>query len=154
LIAVAAWQLSHPARQVTRDEVSLAVADWASDGQLPAGAWSPANMLSAAYAPPSAIKRPVNRWRWLPASQRAALSKGVAIHFNPPTRSRAMLFVFSSSGNVQLPAFPVAIPAPTGFPGGKAVAWQNAKTKLIYVLFVVEDGDQRLEHYLPALRNA
>jgi len=100
------------------------------------------------------MKRTVHRWRLLPATQRAALSKGVAIHFNPPGPPRAMLFVFSSAGNVKLPGTPVRIPAPSGFPGGRAVAWQHPKTKLIYVLFVVEDGDQRLEDFLPKLRSA
>jgi len=154
LVSVTVWQFSRPVRQVSKDELSLAVAEWAADGQLPTGDWTPGGLKLGVFAPPTAIKQPVNRWRWLPGSQRAALSKGVAIHYTPPGSPRAMLFVFSSTAKVTLPAFPVAISSPSGFPGGRAVAWQNPNTKLIYVLFVVEDGGQRLEDFLPKLRSA
>jgi hypothetical protein len=65
-----------------------------------------------------------------------------------------MLLVVSSRAKFPLSATPKAIPAPSGFPGAKAVAWQNPTTGLVYVLFVVEDGRQRLEHFLPGVKLA
>ena len=154
LAAAAAWQFARPARVVSGEELSLAVVHWASDGQLLANQWKQPAQLPAAYRPPKGIKGTVNRWRSLPLAKGGFASQGAAMHFTPPGAPRAMLFVFSSRAKFSLPATPVEIPTPSGFPGGKAVAWQNPKSGLVYVLFVVEDRGQRLEHFLPGVKLA
>ncbi len=151
---VAAWQMARPARAVSPDELSLAVSQWASDGQVPAAEWKAPARLPAAYQPPLAIKAPVNRWRSLLPAKGGLATSGVAIHFTPPAAPRAMLFVISSRAKFPLSATPKAIPTPSRFQGAKAVAWQNPSTGLVYVLFVVEDGHQRLESFLPGVKLA
>jgi len=154
LAGLAAWQFARPARVVSADELSMAVSQWASDGQALAAEWKTPARLPGAYKPPPAIKAPVNRWRSLPLAKGGFAAGGAAIYFTPPGAPRAALFVFSSRAKFSLPATPVAIPTPSGFPGGKAVAWQNPKSGLVYVLFVVEDRGQRLESFLPGVKLA
>ena len=71
----------------------------------------------------------------------------MALDLAPPGGPRAVLFVVSAPARFRVSAAPFTTAlAPTG--NIKAVAWQNPRTNLLYVLVVDEDRGQRLEQYL------
>jgi hypothetical protein len=139
--------VSRPSREVTQEELGLAVAQWANVNVAP-NSWKTASSLPAKFSIPDAIsvKRP-SKWRSLAVTGRGWAGHGVAMDLTA-TNPRAMLFVVSSPAKFQVTSKPAPITV-SGFPGRvSARAWQNPTTRLLYVLVVVEAGTQRLDDFL------
>jgi hypothetical protein len=155
LLAVTTFlAVSRPSREVTQEELGLAVAQWASEVNVAPNSWKAANSLPAEFSIPQAISvRLPSKWRSLVVAGRGWSGNGVAMDLTP-AKPRAMLFVVSSPARFQVPSVPARITV-SGFPGRvSAVAWRNPTTGLLYVLVVVETETQRLDNFLERLPQA
>jgi hypothetical protein len=154
LLAVTAlWLAPRTPRQVSQEDLGQAVGAWYS-AVVPAAEWQTGKLPAGFSKPSNVIPAPV-RWRRLTASHNGWSVHGVAMELNPPTLPRATLFVVSSPVRFNVPAQPPRTAMTfTGVAGAKAIAWQNPKTKLLYVLVFEGDRGQRLEHLVRQLPQA
>ena len=147
LVAVTAWQFFRgPARTVTREELSLAVANW--DEAVLVNAWKVKKPMPVVVPAGIGVPAPA-RWQTVSTPSQWSAS-AVAIDLVPPKaiKSRAILVVVSSRATFKVNSTPTALTLSRLAGTVQAVAWQSPTTKVLYVLIVHTEDGQGLRDFL------